>query len=97
MFKKILIVSLCLFSVPVLAAEVTVENFVRAESDHMMRANMKASGIGVGKLIHLREPTTPENQPVIRVHDHRRHISLANLGLAGGSDGEEAACRKTSI
>ena len=68
MFKKILIVSLCLFSVPVLAAEVTVENFVRAESDHMIRANIKAFGAGVGELIHSREPTTPENQTVIRMN-----------------------------
>jgi len=49
-------------------AAVTVDNFVRAESDHMLRANMKAAGIGVGELHHVREPTTPQNQPVIRMN-----------------------------
>jgi len=47
---------------------VTVDNFVRAESDHMIRANMKMMGIGFGKFTHLRKPTTPDNQPVIRMN-----------------------------
>jgi len=47
---------------------VTVDNFVRAESDHMLRANMKAFNTGVGKINHLRRPTTPDNQPVIRMN-----------------------------
>lgn len=47
---------------------VTVDNFVRAESDHMFLANIKAFGIGFGKFFHLRKPTTPENQPVIRMN-----------------------------
>jgi hypothetical protein len=47
---------------------VTVETFVRAESDHMIRSNMEAMGVDFGKLVHLREPTTPENQPVIRMN-----------------------------
>ncbi|MBC2713301.1 MAG: DUF1214 domain-containing protein [Desulfosarcina sp.] len=56
---------------PAPAAEmerVTVDNFVRAESDHMIRANMKAFNIGFGQFAHLREPTTPDNQPVIRMN-----------------------------
>ncbi len=61
-------VPLFLISVAVSAAEVTVENFVRAETDFMIRANMDAFGAGVGKIVHLREPTTPENQPVIRMN-----------------------------
>lgn len=47
---------------------VNIANFVRAESDHMIRSNMEAFGIGFGKFSHLREPTTPENQPVIRMN-----------------------------
>ena len=47
---------------------VTVANFVRAESDHMIRANMKMVGATFGKFTHLREPTTPDNQPVIRMN-----------------------------
>ncbi|TWU27969.1 DUF1214 domain-containing protein [Novipirellula artificiosorum] len=47
---------------------VTVANFVRAESDHMIRSNMKMVGAGIGEFAHLREPTTPDNQPVIRMN-----------------------------
>jgi hypothetical protein len=47
---------------------VTVANFVRAESDHMIRANMEMVGVTFGKFVHLREPTTPDNQPVIRMN-----------------------------
>ena len=47
---------------------VTVDNFVRAESDHMIRANMQAFGVEVGQFAHLRTPTTPDNQPVIRMN-----------------------------
>lgn len=49
-------------------AVVNVETFARAESDHMFRANMSALGVPVGELGHLREPTTPDNQPVIRMN-----------------------------
>ena len=49
--------------------DVTVETFVRAESDNMIRANMRAFGIDEpGKFVHVREATTPENQPVIRMN-----------------------------
>lgn len=48
--------------------QVTVDNFVRAESDHMFQANMKAFGVTFGKFFHLRKPTTPDNQPVIRMN-----------------------------
>lgn len=47
---------------------VNVSNFVRAESDHMIRTNMKMMGVEFGKFTHLREPTTPDNQPVIRMN-----------------------------
>jgi hypothetical protein len=53
---------------PAMAEDVTVDTFVRAESDHMIRANMAMMGVDFGKLTHLREPTTPDNQPVIRMN-----------------------------
>ena len=49
-------------------AKVTVANFVRAETDHMIRANMKAFGVRIGAMAHVRKPTTPDNQPVIRMN-----------------------------
>ena len=48
--------------------KVTVANYVRAETDYMIRANKKAFGVKIGALIHLRKPTTPDNQPVIRMN-----------------------------
>lgn len=47
---------------------VTVANFVRAESDQSIRSNLESTGADVGKLYHLREPTTPDNQPIIRMN-----------------------------
>lgn len=47
---------------------VNLTNFVRAESDHMFRANMQAFQVSFGEFTHLREPTTPDNQPVIRMN-----------------------------
>ena len=48
--------------------DVTVTNFVRAETDHMFRTNMKMVGMKIGAMVHLRAPTTPDNQPVIRMN-----------------------------
>ena len=48
--------------------DVSVATFVRAESNHMIRANMDASGLEFGEPTHVRHPTTPENQPVIRMN-----------------------------
>jgi hypothetical protein len=50
------------------SVNVNVENFVRAESDNMIRANMQMIGVGFGEFTHLRRPTTPDNQPVIRMN-----------------------------
>ena len=55
---------------------VTVANFVRAESDHMIRSNMKMVGAGIGEFVHLREPTTPDNQPVIRMNQDTLYSGL---------------------
>jgi hypothetical protein len=51
-----------------LAEDVTVDNLVRAETDHMIRENMRAFGADIGEMIHLREPTSTENQPTIRMN-----------------------------
>jgi hypothetical protein len=67
--KMPLAVAAMLLAAPTLASEpVTVANFVRAESDHMMRQNLATFGSSVGQLNHLREPTTEDNQPVIRMN-----------------------------
>lgn len=51
------------------AEEVTLENLVRAETDHMFRLNLAANKIGIGEFIHFREPTSAEKpQPVIRAN-----------------------------
>ncbi|MGD8350315.1 MAG: DUF1254 domain-containing protein [Gammaproteobacteria bacterium] len=49
-----------------LAEDVNIQNFVRAETDHMIRVNMKMLGLTVGKPNHIRQPTTPDKQAVIR-------------------------------
>jgi hypothetical protein len=48
------------------ATDVTVDNFVRAETDTYFRKTMAAAGVGLGQINHDRNPTTPENQRVIR-------------------------------
>ena len=53
------------------------ENFVRAESDHMIRANMKGFDLGFDKFTHLRKPTTPDNQPTIRMNQDTLYSSMA--------------------
>ncbi|MDX1396381.1 MAG: hypothetical protein R3195_18510 [Gemmatimonadota bacterium] len=63
--RKLLLLALLTPSLA-LGQEVTVETFVRAESDHMIRANMANGGFDVGRLAHGRETTTPETQAVIR-------------------------------
>jgi hypothetical protein len=54
------------FAASARADHVNYKNFVRAESDTMIRANMKMGGLTVGKLTHSREPTTPGKDAVIR-------------------------------
>jgi hypothetical protein len=54
-----------------LAEDVTVENFVRAESDFNIRANLatlKTFGGDIGQIAHGRDPTTVETQTVIRTN-----------------------------
>lgn len=49
-----------------MAEDVTVANFVRAESGHMIGSAMKAANRAVCELNHIREPVTAANQTVIR-------------------------------
>ncbi|GAA5191500.1 DUF1254 domain-containing protein [Ferrimonas gelatinilytica] len=67
MWQRVLVPALLIPLVSV-AEEVNVNNFVRAESDTMFRANLAAFGIAVGEVRHIRQPTTPDNQPVIRMN-----------------------------
>ena len=67
MLKRLLVATILLPAAAV-AEEVNVENFVRAESDTMLRTNMANFGYDVGEVFHLREPTTPDNQPIIRMN-----------------------------
>ena len=65
--RLLLTLALCLPTL-VFAEDVTVETFVRAESDFNIRANMKAFGYDLGELHHLRDPIAPDNQPTIRMN-----------------------------
>ena len=57
-----------------------LDNFVRAESDHMIRANMEAIGADFGQFTHMREPTTPDRQAVIRMNqDTLNSVVLLDL------------------
>lgn len=65
-----MIIALAAGATSVQAAEqVTVDNFVRAESDYNIRTNLakfKALGADVGQAVHQRQPVTPASQTVIR-------------------------------
>jgi len=77
MMTKLTLVALALTLVPITegraqssagdAVPVTVDNFVRAESDLYMRNLAKESG-GFAKLYHRREPASIDNQTVIRLN-----------------------------
>lgn len=60
---------------PALAAEkVTVDNFIRAESDLYMGSMVKDGGFG--KFTHRREPATVDNQTVIRLNRDTLYSSV---------------------
>jgi hypothetical protein len=75
--KTIITSSIAVFAATILSSTVladeskepvNVSNFVRAESDHMIRSNMKGANLRFDKFTHLREPTTVDNQSVIRMN-----------------------------
>ncbi|MFC3613177.1 DUF1214 domain-containing protein [Lutimaribacter marinistellae] len=68
MFKRLLALALCAPAL-VSAEDITFENLVRAESDHMFRLTLQTYGIGVGEIFHARKPSSAdEPQPVIRAN-----------------------------
>jgi hypothetical protein len=73
-----------LAALPARAEKVTIDNFVRAESDYNIRANLakiKALGGDIGKIAHGREPTTAKSQTVIRSNQDTLY-SLVVLDLS---------------
>jgi hypothetical protein len=62
--------------------KVTVDNFIRAESDHYVAALAGDNG-GLGKLNHRREPASIDNQTVIRLN-HDTLYSSGVFDLAAG-------------
>lgn len=68
--------------VPGSAMPVTVDNFLRAETDHYLAMNAKVIG-GLGKFQHSREPASIDNQTVIRMNRDTLY-SFAVFDLAGG-------------
>jgi len=58
------------------AESVTVETFVRAESDFNIRSQMESFGYGLAELHHLRDPIAPDNQPTIRMNQDTLYSGL---------------------
>ncbi len=73
--RTLLILVLCVPTL-VFAKEVTLDNLVRAETDHMIRQNIQAYGLKVGQIVHLRETVDLANQPVIRMNVDTIYSSL---------------------
>jgi hypothetical protein len=70
MFRTLLLAAL-LAPAAALAEDVTVDNFVRAESDYNIGANLanlKTLGGDIGQIVHGRDPATVETQTVIRTN-----------------------------
>jgi hypothetical protein len=61
---------------------VTIDKFPRAETDRYLAVNTKEAG-GIGKLHHNREPTSIDNQTVIRMNRDTLY-SFAAFDLAAG-------------
>lgn len=64
-------------------AVVTVDNFIRAETDHYLAVNAKNAG-GLGRFFHAREPASIDQQAVIRMNRDTLY-SFAVLDLAAGA------------
>ena len=73
--RTLLLVILCVPAF-VFAREVTLENLVRAETDHMISQNIDAYGLKVGQIVHQRETVDLANQPVIRMNVDTIYSSL---------------------
>jgi hypothetical protein len=73
--RLILTLALCAPTLAI-AEDVTVETFVRAESDYNIRSQMEAFGYALGELHHLRDPIAPDNQPTIRMNQDTLYSAL---------------------
>ncbi len=73
--KKLFALMLFLPTV-VFAEEITLDNLLRAETDHMIRQNIAAFGLEVGQIVHEREILDLANQPVIRMNLDTLYSSL---------------------
>ena len=49
----------------VFAEDITPENLLRAETGHMIRQNIEAFDLQVGRIVHQRDTVDLANQPVI--------------------------------
>jgi len=88
--RNAIVVSLCLIFSPAMAraqsasstpVPVTVDNFVRAETDNYLATN--ANEAGLGKLSHRREPASIDDQTVIRLNRDTLY-SFGVFDLAAG-------------
>jgi hypothetical protein len=88
--RNAIVVSLCLIFLPAMAraqsasstpVPVTVDNFVRAETDNYLATN--ANEAGLGKLSHRREPASIDDQTVIRLNRDTLY-SFGVFDLAAG-------------
>jgi hypothetical protein len=48
----------------------------------MFRVNMKTLGVKIGALSHVRQPTTPDSQPITRMNQDMLCSAIV-LGLSG--------------
>ncbi|MEA3278945.1 MAG: DUF1214 domain-containing protein [Pseudomonadota bacterium] len=58
------------------AEDITLENLIRAETDQMIRQNIRAYELEVGKPFHQRDTVDLANQPVIRMNLDTIYSSL---------------------
>ena len=73
------------------AVPVTVDNFVRAESDLYFAGLLRDSG-AIGKFVHRREPASIDNQTVIRLNRDTLYSSALFDLDAGPVDDHAARC-----
>jgi hypothetical protein len=67
--KRLLTIAFLLAPTLSFAEDVPIKNLVRAESDTMIRADLAAYNMGVGKIIHEREPVSAAKpQPIIHAN-----------------------------
>ena len=82
-------------SPPANTIPVTVDNFIRAESDLYFRGILKDSG-AIGKFLHRREPARIDNQTVIRLNRDTLYSS-AVFDLDAGTGHDHAAGRRQAL